>query len=106
MVDKVLDKTGMKGTGNWTVQQAADLSESAPTVGVSLDSRFLSGLIYERVAASKIFQGDCTSEVDVDKAQLIEDMKNPLCLEDLQLRTRHGHYQGQEHGERVGPEPW
>ena len=78
MVGKVLDKTGMKGTGNRTVQQAADLSESAPTVGVSLDSRFLSGLIDERVAASKIFQGDCTSEVHVDKAHLIEDVRETL----------------------------
>ena len=26
LVDKVLDKTGMKGTGKWTVQQAAELS--------------------------------------------------------------------------------
>ncbi|RYR13265.1 hypothetical protein Ahy_B04g070356 isoform B [Arachis hypogaea] len=26
LVDKILDKTGMKGTGKWTVQQAAELS--------------------------------------------------------------------------------
>ena len=26
LVDKVLDKTGMKGTGKWTVQQATELS--------------------------------------------------------------------------------
>ncbi|OVA15211.1 6-phosphogluconate dehydrogenase [Macleaya cordata] len=48
LVDKVLDKTGMKGTGKWTVQQAADLSVAAPTIASSLDARFLSGLKEER----------------------------------------------------------
>jgi len=35
LVDKVLDKTGMKGTGKWTVQQAAELSVAAPTIEAS-----------------------------------------------------------------------
>jgi len=78
LVDKVLDKTGMKGTGKWTVQQAAELSVAAPTIEASLDSRFLSGLKDERVAASKIFQGDYTSDEPVDKAQLIEDVRKAL----------------------------
>ena len=78
MVDKVLDKTGMKGTGKWTVQQAAELSVAAPTIEASLDSRFLSGLKDERVAASKIFQGDYSSGETVDKAQLIEDVRKAL----------------------------
>jgi 6-phosphogluconate dehydrogenase len=43
-VEKILDKTGMKGTGKWTVQQAAELSVAAPTIEASLDGRFLSGL--------------------------------------------------------------
>ncbi|KAF0897539.1 hypothetical protein E2562_038904 [Oryza meyeriana var. granulata] len=76
LVDKVLDKTGMKGTGKWTVQQAAELSVAAPTIEVSLDSRFLSGLKDERVEAAKIFQGDFSSNLPVDKAQLIEDGMN------------------------------
>lgn len=44
LVDKVLDKTGMKGTGKWTVQQAAELSIATPTIATSLDLRFLSGI--------------------------------------------------------------
>uniref|UniRef100_A0A0D9WL06 6-phosphogluconate dehydrogenase, decarboxylating n=1 Tax=Leersia perrieri TaxID=77586 RepID=A0A0D9WL06_9ORYZ len=78
LVDKVLDKTGMKGTGKWTVQQAAELSVAAPTIEASLDSRFLSGLKDERVEASKIFQGDFSSNLPVDKAQLIEDVRQAL----------------------------
>lgn len=55
LVDKVLDKTGMKGTGKWTVQQAAELSVAAPTIASSLDARFLSGLKEERIEAAKVF---------------------------------------------------
>ena len=75
LVDKVLDRIGMKGTEKWTVQQAAELSMAAPTTDASLDSSFLSGLKDEQVAPSKIFQGDYTSDVPVDKAQLIEDVR-------------------------------
>jgi 6-phosphogluconate dehydrogenase len=83
LVDKVLDKTGMKGTGKWTVQQAADLSVAAPTIAGSLDSRFLSGLKEERVAASEVFKsggfGDILSDnPTVDKAKLIDDVKQAL----------------------------
>jgi len=82
LVDKVLDKTGMKGTGKWTVQQAADLSVAAPTIAASLDSRFLSGLKEERVEAAKIFKaggfGDILTDQVVDKAKLIDDVRQAL----------------------------
>lgn len=84
LVDKVLDKTGMKGTGKWTVQQAADLSVAAPTIEASLDARFLSGLKDERVEASKVFKSggldDILAEAEqtVDKAKLIDDVRKAL----------------------------
>ncbi|KAL2552161.1 6-phosphogluconate dehydrogenase [Forsythia ovata] len=82
LVDKVLDKTGMKGTGKWTVQQAAELSVAAPTIESSLDSRFLSGLKEERVEAAKVFKsggfGDILASPTVDKDKLIEDVRQAL----------------------------
>ncbi|KAK4423646.1 6-phosphogluconate dehydrogenase, decarboxylating 1 [Sesamum alatum] len=54
--DKVLDKSGMKGTGKWRVQQAAELYIAAPTIASSPDSRFLSGLKEERVQAATVFK--------------------------------------------------
>ncbi|XP_074274758.1 6-phosphogluconate dehydrogenase, decarboxylating 1 [Silene latifolia] len=82
LVDKVLDKTGMKGTGKWTVQQAADLSVAAPTIAASLDSRFLSGLKEERVEAAKVFKAggveDALSDQVVDKQKLIDDVRQAL----------------------------
>ncbi|KAM6571905.1 hypothetical protein CsatA_015985 [Cannabis sativa] len=81
LVDKVLDKTGMKGTGKWTVQQAGE-SVAAPTIASSLDSRFLSGLKEERVEAAKVFKssgvGDILTEQEVDKKKLIDDVRQAL----------------------------
>ena len=82
LVDKVLDKTGMKGTGKWTVQQAADLSVAAPTIASSLDARFLSGLKEERVEAAKVFKSSGFENVlcdqTVDKKKLIDDVRQAL----------------------------
>ncbi|KAK8517754.1 hypothetical protein V6N12_016595 [Hibiscus sabdariffa] len=82
LVDKVLDKTGMKGTGKWTVQQAAELSVAAPTIAASLDSRFLSGLKEERVKAAKVFKsggfGDILTDQTMDKAKLIDNVRQAL----------------------------
>jgi len=82
LVDKVLDKTGMKGTGKWTVQQAADLSIAAPTIASSLDARFLSGLKDERVAAANVFKsggfGDILTDQTVDKQKLVDDVRQAL----------------------------
>lgn len=84
LVDQILDKTGMKGTGKWTVQQAAELSVAAPTIAASLDSRFLSGAKDERVAASSFYEKIGMSPAGsapvpgIDKAQLVEDVRQAL----------------------------
>ncbi|KAK4400921.1 6-phosphogluconate dehydrogenase, decarboxylating 3, chloroplastic [Sesamum angolense] len=83
LVDKILDKTGMKGTGKWTVQQAAELSIAAPTIAASLDSRYMSGLKEEREAAAEIFKEEGLKEEinnvgSVDKKRLIDDVRQAL----------------------------
>ena len=47
----------MKGTGRWTVQEAAEQSVAAPTIAAALDNRYLSARKEERVKASKILKG-------------------------------------------------
>ncbi|KAG4391591.1 hypothetical protein AAZX31_05G199300 [Glycine max] len=85
LVDKILDKTGMKGTGKWTVQQAAELSIAAPTIAASLDCRYLSGLKEERESAAAVLKeaglSDELGRVNVsgvDKKRLIDDVRQAL----------------------------
>ena len=79
VVDYVLDKTGMKGTGRWTVQEAAEQSVAAPVIAASLDSRYLSGRKDERRAASKILEGPPSEAIPaVDKEQILSDLQSAL----------------------------
>ena len=79
-IDSILDKTGMKGTGKWTVQQAAELSVPIPTIVTSLEARFISGIKEERVIASEIYPYkkntyELSSE---ERRKLIKDVKSAL----------------------------
>jgi 6-phosphogluconate dehydrogenase len=82
VLDYIVDQTGSKGTGKWTVQQAADLSVAAPTITSSLDGRYMSALKPERMAAAAVFGklglGQPTMIPGVDKAQLIDDVRKAL----------------------------
>lgn len=82
LVDKIVDQTGSKGTGKWTVQQAADLSVAAPTITSSLDGRYMSAIKPERVEAAKVFEGlglKAPSAIPgVSKAELVADVRAAL----------------------------
>uniref|UniRef100_A0A7S3VSU6 6-phosphogluconate dehydrogenase, decarboxylating n=1 Tax=Dunaliella tertiolecta TaxID=3047 RepID=A0A7S3VSU6_DUNTE len=82
LVDKILDQTGSKGTGKWTVQQAAELSTATPTITASLDGRYMSAIKPERVEAAKLYSSlnlnAPTAVPGVNKAQLIEDVAAAL----------------------------
>ena len=77
LLDKVLDKTGMKGTGRWTVQEGAERSVAAPTIEAALDARFLSGRKEERMEAERVLSGPGALP-GVDKTQLIADVRAAL----------------------------
>ena len=76
----------MKGTGKWTVQQAAELSVAIPTVASSLDARFLSGLKEERVAAEASYVAAGLPPADAaapslspeEKRKLVDDVRAAL----------------------------
>lgn len=77
VIDQILDKTGMKGTGRWTVQEAAERSVVGGVIAAALDSRYVSARKDERKVASGVLQGP-TEVPAVDKAQLVEDVKQAL----------------------------
>uniref|UniRef100_A0A6U4GAQ4 phosphogluconate dehydrogenase (NADP(+)-dependent, decarboxylating) n=1 Tax=Phaeomonas parva TaxID=124430 RepID=A0A6U4GAQ4_9STRA len=77
LVDKILDKTGMKGTGRWTIQEAAEQSVAASTMAAALDMRYMSGRKDERITAATILQGP--SEIpSVARDQIVADVKEAL----------------------------
>jgi 6-phosphogluconate dehydrogenase len=80
VVDYILDKTGMKGTGRWTIQEAAERSVAAPTMAASLDARYISARKDERIMASDILKGPevTSAEIPIHKMQMLDDLKSAL----------------------------
>lgn len=77
VIDKIKDCTGMKGTGMWTVKEAAEQAVPAPTIAAALDARFLSGRKEEREVASTILKGP-TEVPSVSHEQILEDLQSAL----------------------------
>lgn len=79
LVDKILDKTGNKGTGKMTVREGALQSVACPTISAALDARFLAFDKDARVAAEPILKKGSPSEwPDVNRADLIRDVQKAL----------------------------
>ncbi len=57
VVDLILDKAGQKGTGQWTLMNAADNAVVVSTINAAVEARVLSSMKTARVAASKVLQG-------------------------------------------------
>ena len=79
LVDQVLDKTGQKGTGLWTVKESAQQGIACPTISAALTARNLSALKAERLAASAVFDAPKIDVVSKENREaFIEDVKNAL----------------------------
>jgi 6-phosphogluconate dehydrogenase len=57
LVDLILDEAAQKGTGKWTSQNALDVGAPIPTINAAVESRIISALKPERVAASRVLRG-------------------------------------------------
>ena len=57
LVDLIVDAAGQKGTGRWTVQTALELGVAIPTITAAVNSRIISSIREERIAASKQLTG-------------------------------------------------
>jgi 6-phosphogluconate dehydrogenase len=61
LVDLILDEAQQKGTGKWTSQNALDMGAPIPTINAAVESRILSSLKTQRVAASRLLRGPQTT---------------------------------------------
>ena len=55
LVDKISDKAGAKGTGQWTSEEGLNLPIPVPNIDVAVMTRNLSSLVEERAKASEIY---------------------------------------------------
>lgn len=78
LVDKILDAAGQKGTGKWTVINAADLGMPLTLIAESVFARCLSALNEERVKASEILKGPTSSTFEGDKTVFVEQVRHAL----------------------------
>jgi 6-phosphogluconate dehydrogenase len=76
LVDLILDEAAQKGTGKWTSQNSFDLGIAIPTINSAVESRLISALKSERVAAAKVLGGSGT--FTGNKQRLIEAAEKAL----------------------------
>ena len=77
LVDMILDEAQQKGTGKWTSQNSYDVGAPIPTINAAVDSRIISALKSQRVAASKVLRGPSTSYKG-SRQELIEAARTAL----------------------------
>ena len=77
VVDIILDEAAQKGTGKWTSQNALDVGAPIPTINAAVESRIVSSLKKERVAASKVLSGP-SGKYTGDRKALIDAARAAL----------------------------
>jgi len=81
LVDHILDTASMKGTGKWTLQDAADLGVPIPTIAASVEARYLSAMRSLRSEASNVLPGPAPGPESVrvtDRKRLIRNVRAAL----------------------------
>lgn len=78
VVDLILDKAGQKGTGQWTLVNAAENAVVISTINAAVEARVLSSQKAERVVASRLLQGPEPALLGVYRPQLIKQVHDAL----------------------------
>lgn len=80
IVDMILDRGANKGTGKWSSETALDGGAPQSVITESVYARYISMLKDERVAASKVLDGDVEtpSFTDDEKQEWIEKVRQAL----------------------------
>ena len=75
LIDFVADAASMKGTGKWTVQEAAELGAPVPTVAAAVDARVLSSNKADRQRSARLPGPTFSSQPDTT---LVSDVRAAL----------------------------
>jgi 6-phosphogluconate dehydrogenase len=76
-IDHIVDATGQKGTGKWTVISSMELPTPVSLIAESVYARIVSSLIDERAVADRILGGE-TKLIDGDPDGVISDLHDAL----------------------------
>ena len=85
LVNKIMDKAGNKGTGNWTTISTAELGVPSTMIASALFARYTSFYKEERVTASKNLSSEASSSLNINNDDL---------LKAYQFARIMNHYQG------------
>jgi 6-phosphogluconate dehydrogenase len=77
VLDVILDSAGQKGTGKWTATTALDEGTPLTLVAEAVYARYLSALVDERAAASKVLCG-ASAKYTGDKQALVDDLEKAV----------------------------
>jgi 6-phosphogluconate dehydrogenase len=77
VVDLILDKAGQKGTGQWTLMNAAENAVVVSTINAAVEARVLSSMKAARVAASQRLQGP-DAAITLDRKVLVARVHDAL----------------------------
>ena len=77
VVELILDKAGQKGTGRWTVMNAADNTVVISTINAAVETRILSSMLDQRKVAAGEFAGP-TPKIDLPKDVLVKKVHDAL----------------------------
>ena len=103
MMDALLDSCGSKGTGKWTIQQAAELGVPCSTHAAALEARYLSSLKEQRTKAARCFASPGSTPGAAKPMALPETWRSDL--EDALLASKLMSYaQGMAHLRAVSDE--
>ena len=77
VVDLILDKAGQKGTGQWTLMNAADNAVVVSTINAAVEARVLSSMKAARVAAAKVLHGP-NGKLSISQRELVAKVHDAL----------------------------
>jgi len=78
LVDMIVDAAAAKGTGKWTVQDAAEIGSPIPVIASSVEARLISADKAGRAVTTKLLAGPSAPKGNVDKKKLIADVRAAL----------------------------
>lgn len=77
VVELILDKAGQKGTGQWTLLNAAENAVVVSTINAAVEARVLSSQKAQRVVASRVLQGP-KPELRAQRQALVAKVRDAL----------------------------